>query len=124
MNLVCGPAGDASAVLLRAGEVVVGTDLALARRTTARATRDLARGPARLTSALGVDKSYDGADVTVAGSALRVVAGDGPRPARRSVVRGPRVGVAGDGAARPWRFWIDGENTVSTYRPAVSRRQS
>jgi DNA-3-methyladenine glycosylase len=124
MNLVCGPAGDASAVLLRAGEVVIGAELALARRTTARATRDLARGPARLTSALGVDKSYDGADVTVPGSALRVVAGAGPRPARRAVVRGPRVGVAGDGAARPWRFWIDGENTVSTYRPAVVRRRN
>jgi len=124
MNLVCGPAGDASAVLLRAGEVVSGVDLAQVRRTTARAKRDLARGPARLTSALGVDKSYDGADVTAPGSALRVVAGAGPRPARRVVVRGPRVGVAGEGAARPWRFWIDGEDTVSTYRPAVVRRRS
>jgi DNA-3-methyladenine glycosylase len=123
MNLVCGPAGDASAVLLRAGEVVTGADLAQARRPAARAPRDLARGPARLTSALGVDKSYDGADVTVPGSALRVVAGPGPRPARRAVIRGPRVGVAGEGAARPWRFWIDGDTTVSTYRPAVSRRQ-
>jgi DNA-3-methyladenine glycosylase len=124
MNLVCGPAGEASAVLLRAGEVVTGVELAQARRTTARAVRDLARGPARLTSSLGVDKGYDGADVTVPGSALRVVAGAGPRPARRAVVRGPRVGVAGEGAARPWRFWIDGENTVSTYRPAVVRRRN
>jgi DNA-3-methyladenine glycosylase len=123
MNLVCGPPGDASAVLLRAGEVVAGADLAQARRPTARVPRDLARGPARLTSALGVDKAYDGADVTVPGSVLRVVAG-GPRPTRRSVARGPRVGVAGEGAARPWRFWIDGETSVSTYRPAVSRRQS
>jgi DNA-3-methyladenine glycosylase len=124
MNLVCGSAGDASAVLLRAGEVVAGAELAQARRPTARTPRDLARGPARLTSALGIDKSYDGADVTVPGSALRVVAGAGPRLARRPVRRGPRVGVAGAGAARPWRFWIDGEPTVSVYRPAVSRRES
>jgi DNA-3-methyladenine glycosylase len=124
MNLVCGAAGDPSAVLLRAGEVVTGLELAQRRRTTARVPRDLARGPARLTSALGVDKGYDGADVTVRGSELRVLAGAGPRPTRRSVARGPRVGVAGDGAARPWRFWIEGDPSVSVYRPAVSRRRS
>ena len=55
MNLVCGPEGEASAVLLRAGEVVEGADLAAARRTTAKSPRELARGPARLTVALGVD---------------------------------------------------------------------
>jgi DNA-3-methyladenine glycosylase len=124
MNLVCGPAGDASAVLLRAGEVVTGLELAQARRTTARVPRDLARGPARLTSALGVDKAYDGADATAPGATLRVLSGDGARPGRRQVRRGPRVGVAGEGGARPWRFWIDGEPTVSAYRPAVSRRRS
>lgn len=124
MNLVCGPAGDASAVLLRAGEVVTGLDLAQARRTTARVPRDLARGPARLTSALGVDKAYDGTDATAPEAALRVLPGDGPRPARRRVRRGPRVGVAGEGGVRPWRFWLDGEPTVSAYRPAVSRRGS
>jgi len=37
---------------------------------------------------------------------------------------GPRVGVAGAGgdvAAYPWRFWLDGEPTVSVYRPAKPR---
>jgi DNA-3-methyladenine glycosylase len=124
MNLVCGPAGDASAVLLRAGEVVAGLELAQARRTTARVPHDLARGPARLTSALGVDKAYDGADATDPGSALRLLPGAGPRPARRRVRRGPRVGVAGEGGVRPWRFWIDGEPSVSVYRPAVARRRN
>jgi DNA-3-methyladenine glycosylase len=124
MNLVCGPAGDASAVLLRAGEVVAGLELAQARRTTARVPHDLARGPARLTSALGVDKAYDGADATDPGSALRLLPGAGPRPARRRVRRGPRVGVAGEGGVRPWRFWIDGEPSVSVYRPAVPRRRN
>jgi DNA-3-methyladenine glycosylase len=124
MNLVCGETGDASAVLLRAGEVIEGVELARQRRTTARVPRDLARGPARLTSALGVDKAYDGADSTAPGSALRVLPGDGRRPARRQVLRGPRVGVAGEGGVRPWRYWIDGDPTVSVYRPAVSRRGS
>ena len=50
VNLVCLPAGSASAVLLRAGTVTEGEDLARARRTTSSAAvtpRDLARGPAR-----------------------------------------------------------------------------
>jgi DNA-3-methyladenine glycosylase len=123
MNLVCGVPGEASAVLIRAGEVVVGEALARARRTTASSARDLARGPARLTTALGVGKAYDGADAADPASALRVVAGEGPRPAKGRVRRGPRVGVAGEGAARPWRFWIEGEPTVSAYRSAVSRRR-
>ena len=62
-NVVCGPPGAASAVLLRAGEVVEGVDAARARRPAARREADLARGPARLTSALGVDGGCDGADL-------------------------------------------------------------
>jgi len=120
MNLGCGPAGRASAVLLRAGEVTGGAELALSRRTTSRSARDLARGPARLTVALGVDRALDGADATVRGSSLVLRRGTPADPS--SVRTGPRVGVAGDGAARPWRFWVDGEPTVSAYRPAVSRR--
>jgi DNA-3-methyladenine glycosylase len=122
MNLVCGPPDVASAVLIRAGEVVIGQELARARRTASSSPRDLARGPARLTVALGVGKEYDGADATDPGASLRLLLGAGPRPATRRVRRGPRVGVAGEGGVRPWRFWIDGEPTVSAYRPAVSRR--
>ena len=121
MNLVCGPPGTAGAVLLRAGEVVEGAAVAAARRTTAKAPRDLARGPARLTVALGVDRSHDGADATDAGSPLVVRAGSAPDAA--GVRSGPRVGVAGAGAGHPWRFWVDGDPTVSTYRPAVPRRR-
>ena len=101
MNLVCGPEGVASAVLLRAGEVVVGEPLALARRTSAKSARDLARGPARLTVALGIDGAYDGADATDRGVALAGgdrVARSGGRPhrtARRGVRRrcAPAVAV-------------------------------
>jgi DNA-3-methyladenine glycosylase len=122
MNLVCGPPDVAAAVLIRAGELVVGHELASSRRTTSSSARDLARGPARLTAALGVGKQYDGADATDPASLLRVLPGTGRRAAKRWVRRGPRVGVSGDGGVRPWRFWIDGEPTVSAYRAAVSRR--
>ena len=118
VNLVCGPQGQASAVLLRAGEVVEGIELARARRPGAR-DRDLARGPARLTTALGIDRAFDGADVTRGNSALYVVRG---RPVLDDDVRrGPRVGVS-SAAELPWRMWIDGEPTVSTYRPHTPRK--
>lgn len=120
MNLVCGPPGEAAAVLLRAGEVVGGDDLARTRRTSAKAPRDLARGPARLTTALGVDRAVSGVDATRPRSAVVLRRGE-PMDVLR-VRTGPRVGVAGDGAGHPWRFWVEGEPTVSTYRPAVSRR--
>jgi DNA-3-methyladenine glycosylase len=121
MNLVCGASGRASAVLLRAGEVVAGHELAQSRRTTSKSPRDLARGPARLTVALGVDRQHDGTDATGPDSALVVRAGEAVDPA--AVRTGPRVGVAGDGAGHEWRFWLDGDPTVSAYRPAVSRRR-
>ncbi|MDX2650554.1 3-methyladenine DNA glycosylase, partial [Streptomyces sp. PA03-1a] len=35
---------------------------------------------------------------------------------------GPRTG--GDGAAHPWRFWIDGDPTVSPYRAHSPRRRA
>jgi DNA-3-methyladenine glycosylase len=117
VNLVCGPDGEASAVLLRAGEVVAGVDTARLRRPTA-ADRDLARGPARLTKALGIDRALDGADVTRRTSPLRVHAGD---PVPDSVVRrGPRVGVNA-AAEHPWRLWVDGEPSVSAYRAHTPR---
>jgi DNA-3-methyladenine glycosylase len=120
MNLVCGPEGQASAVLLRAGEVVEGAPLATRRRPTAKTPRELARGPARLTLALGVDGSQDGLDATDPTSPLTI-----STPAARGgeVLHGPRVGVAGDGAVHPWRFWLAGEPSVSAYRPAVSRHR-
>ena len=135
-NLVCGPVGAASAVLMRAGEVVEGLDVARLRRADS-TDRDLARGPARLTKALALGRDQNGID-TVATDSPFVVRAPMPRPSpgpsSRSgspgssgvVVRsGPRVGVSGPGgeaAAYPWRFWLEGEATVSGYRPGKVRR--
>ncbi len=128
VNLVCARNGSASAVLLRAGRVIAGEDLARARRTGGAAVvrfRDLARGPARLCQALDIDRSLDGADVCVADSPLRMRWPDASTTARsdeRKIATGPRVGVS-SAAEVPWRFWIDGDPTVSAYRPAVPRRR-
>ena len=152
VNLVCQPAGEAAAVLLRAGRVVEGAGLAAARRLagsrgTARAPadmpddggsragaasgggrvvaeRELARGPARLCQALAIGRAQNGADVCDPASPLRLLipAGFAGVPAA-SVSHGPRVGVR-NGAETQWRFWVAGEPAVSAYRPYLPRRRS
>jgi DNA-3-methyladenine glycosylase len=146
VNLVCSGEGSVSAVLLRAGAIIEGEDLARARRSHRRprgarnqetppqaptrqphqaplAWRELARGPARLCQALDIDGSLDGADVCVASSPLRLRPGStAPAENPRKIVAGPRVGVA-QAAEVPWRFWFAGEPTVSLYRAHVPRRR-
>ncbi|WP_167146026.1 DNA-3-methyladenine glycosylase [Actinomyces sp. ZJ308] len=128
LNIVTGPAGVSRAVLLRGGEVVEGTELARLRRPAARVDRDLARGPARLCSALGLDRSDDGAPVGGPGSRISLTLPEPwQAPGTERIRRGPRTGVAGpggDGTAFPWRFWLEGEPTVSVYRPAAAGRGS
>lgn len=125
LNVSVEPQGHAAAVLLRAGEVVQGASVAAARRTgpsrRVPAPRDLARGPARLCQALGVDGSFDGVDLTDAASPLRIAL---PATAPPSYEVGPRVGVR-QAADRPWRFWLPDEPTVSAYRGGTraDRRQ-
>jgi len=117
LNVVCGPTGQGGAVLLRAGEVVDGMELARARRPAARTDAELAQGPARLAQALGVDGGLDGADLFDPAGPLRLrSAAAGPV----EVLTGPRVGLSA-APARPWRFWLPGEATVSRYRPAARR---
>jgi DNA-3-methyladenine glycosylase len=123
VNLVCLPPGTAEAVLLRAGAVVAGLALARARRPAARSDADLARGPARLCQALAIDRALDGADVCDPASPLRILSAAPDRaPAPGKVRAGPRVGVR-LGADVAWRFWIDGDPTVSVYRPYAPRRR-
>ena len=148
VNLVCLPEGTANAVLLRAGRVIAGEEIARARRTArprvprgassaaatsgtalsppagqvppVMAARDLARGPARLCQALNIDRALDGADVCDPASPLRIRAGSGT--GGRAVRSGPRIGIS-RAAEVPWRFWLDGDPTVSAFRPHVPRRR-
>ncbi|MFF4032641.1 DNA-3-methyladenine glycosylase [Streptomyces sviceus] len=123
MNLVCGPEGRASAVLLRAGEVLEGAELARKRRLSARNDKELAKGPARLATALGVDRALDGTDACDPGETpLRVLTGT--PVASDQVLNGPRTGVSGEGGVHPWRFWVANDPTVSPYRAHAPRRRS
>ncbi|GAA5153554.1 DNA-3-methyladenine glycosylase [Nocardioides marinquilinus] len=110
-NVVVGEEGTAAAVLLRAGEVVEGLDVARERRPGV-SDRDLARGPARLCRTLGIALADDGCDLA-RGPVRLELAATPPDPA--DVASGPRVGLrlAPD---RPWRFWLAGDRSVSPYR--------
>ncbi|MFI7151265.1 DNA-3-methyladenine glycosylase [Nonomuraea sp. NPDC050022] len=112
------------------------------------ADRDLARGPARLAVALGLAREHNGLDAVWEGSAAGLprlsekggaqpehaawltglpkgtVAVLGGRPAEADTIRsGPRTGIS-TAKDTPWRFWIDGDPTVSPFRPHVPRRRS
>jgi DNA-3-methyladenine glycosylase len=121
MNVVCRPEGTASAVLLRAGSIVDGIELARTRRPGA-SERDLARGPARLTQALGIAGETYGVNLLASDAPVRLLPPD-PSAAEGEVHCGPRVGVVGE-PERPWRFWLAGEASVSAYRPHVPRRRT
>jgi DNA-3-methyladenine glycosylase len=118
-NVVTGAVGEGSAVLLRAGEVVDGLDLARSRRPRS-SVRDLARGPARLAQCLGLERASDGTDV-LDGSGPVLLSGAAPIDPHR-IGSGPRTGVA-QGHETPWRFWLEGEPTVSPYRRHVPKRK-
>jgi DNA-3-methyladenine glycosylase len=113
-NVVTGSEGVASAVLLRAGEVVAGLAVARERRPGV-PDHQLARGPANLCRTLGIDRAQDGVDLATGPVRLapgeRVTAGIGT---------GPRVGLRG-APDLPWRFFLSGDPSVSAYRPAVRR---
>lgn len=105
-NIVCGPEGVASAVLLRAGEVVEGLDAARARRPGVRDAW-LARGPGNLGRALGLTLDDGGAPV-------ELLPGEPVPP--ECVRRGPRVNVS-RAHAEPWRFWDARSASVSAFKP-------
>jgi DNA-3-methyladenine glycosylase len=118
-NVVVGPEGRGSAVLLRAGDVVLGDELARSRRPAARAGRDLARGPARLTQALAIGPDDKAADLLSPGSPVRLHHGTPPA----SVSAGPRVGIS-RATDLPWRFWETGADSVSAFRPGGRSRRT
>ena len=123
-NVSCCPVGHGAGVLLRSGQVIDGAVEAQARRGERVVERDLARGPGRLTQALGINAEHNGAEV-ISGTEV-----DGPpimiTPAEVDVGAiscGPRVGISRS-VDLPWRFWISDDPYVSVFRPGKPRRPS
>jgi len=118
-NVVCSPEGVASGILLRAGEIVEGVDIARSRRHSSKADLDLARGPARLCVAMGITLVDGGTDLD--SGRIRLSLPGEPSP----FATGPRTGVSGLGGSTqyPWRFWIPGDPTVSPYKAHVPKKR-
>jgi DNA-3-methyladenine glycosylase len=116
-NVVCGPDGEAAAVLLRALEPLQGLDAMRAARPAARRDVDLCNGPAKLCQAFGIAKADNGTDLLAPpprrrGSAGGVrLADDGTPPPRRPG-RGTRIGIK-EATDKRWRYWVPGSSSVS-----------
>jgi DNA-3-methyladenine glycosylase len=119
-NAVCGPEGEAAAVLLRAGEALSGLAPMRHARPAARTERDLANGPAKLCQAMGIDGAQDGVDLV--GGAGPTIVDDGVPPPPCPGTSG-RVGIS-VAVEHPWRWFVRDDPHVSPGRPGppVGRR--
>ena len=114
-NVVCGPEGTASAVLLRAAQPagsVAAMRQARYHGQRQRRDRDLCRGPGRLCEAFGVTGADNGLDLTAPTGGLWLA--DDGAGAGAEVAVTPRVGLS-RGADSLWRYveagspWISGK---------------
>jgi DNA-3-methyladenine glycosylase len=114
LNVVCGPEGSGTAVLVRALEPTQGIETMFARRPAARRAEELCAGPGRLTQALGIDLARDGCDLRRAAALWIEQCRASPLP-DADVAATVRIGVgyAGRWARRRLRFLIRGNPCVS-----------
>jgi DNA-3-methyladenine glycosylase len=110
-NATC---GDGQAVLLRALAPMAGVDEMRAVRPAAKRDRDLCNGPGKLTQALGIDGSFDGADIVTGDGGVAIIDDGVPPPVEPAIGRRVGISVAVD---EPWRFWVAGDPNVSRARP-------
>jgi DNA-3-methyladenine glycosylase len=114
LNAVAEPDGDAAAVLIRALEPTAGI-AAMRRRRRREPIEELCSGPGKLTEALGVSLSDNGASLD---SAPFAVLAREPQWSGVEVVAGPRIGIS-KAIERPWRFSAAGSRFVSRPWPAA-----
>ena len=104
-NVVTNNLDTPHAVLIRALEPVEGIEL-MRKRRHVQPDRNLTNGPGKLCIAMGIDRSFDGADLL--GRKVWIEAGE--RVPRSQILSGPRIGIdyAEEWVDKPWRFWIKG----------------
>jgi DNA-3-methyladenine glycosylase len=108
VNVVCGPEGEASAVLLRALEPTAGLEEMRVRRGVDD-PRILCTGPGRLAQALAITGVHDGLPADRDPFAL-VRSGHVPK-----IDAGPRVGIS-RATEKPWRYCARGSRFTSRPR--------
>ncbi len=125
LNFVAEPEGSAAAVLVRALEPTRGIELmrerrdrvgARARISATREMEGLCSGPGKLTEALDVGLSLNGADLQESPFEVSPPAGEWSDV---EVVTGPRIGIT-KAAELPWRYCVSGSRFVSKPWPDLS----
>ena len=111
-NVVTGPDGVGSAVLLRAAQPLEGLEVMAANRGL-EDVRLLCSGPARLTQAFAIARAENGTDLVRDPS---LILRSGAMLAPDAIAVSTRVGV-NVGGERPWRFLERGSAFVSPGRP-------
>jgi DNA-3-methyladenine glycosylase len=111
-NVVCGPEGQASALLIRALSPLRGLDEMRQARSAARRDRDLCNGPAKLCQALGISGVDNGTDLLAPSGRGSVRLVDDGTPPPQSPAQGRRIGISA-ATEEPWRFWVAGDESVS-----------
>ena len=110
-NVVAETDGVAAAVLLRALTPLQGLDaMYAARGPAARRDRELCSGPAKLTQALGIDGTLDGANLVTSDRGVTILDDGQPPPPDPAVTT--RIGLT-NGTDLPWRFYVAGAADLS-----------
>ncbi|TFD26019.1 DNA-3-methyladenine glycosylase [Cryobacterium lyxosi] len=125
LNVVAGQPGQPYGCLIRAGDVIEGSDIARIRRESKPRKvplldKSLARGPGCVAQSFGATLVNDGDDL-FGGQWKFFIPDDGVILTHQT---GPRVGVSGPGGDAtnfPWRYWLADASSVSTYKPAKYR---
>jgi len=114
-NVVSSVEGEPHAVLVRAVEPLIGTEIMEFRRNMPASKPAISSGPGSAAKALGIDRSFNKKDLT--GGEIWIE-DHGIRYSPDDIVSGPRIGVAyaQEDALLPWRFYVRGNKYVSKPR--------
>jgi len=107
MNVVCGPEGHGTGVLIRAIEPLEGIDLMSANRGNKTGVQ-ITNGPAKLCQALRIDKKWNGHNLHEPPLQLLL---QPPLPTTQTT-QTTRIGIT-QAKAVPWRFYIKDNPHVS-----------
>ncbi|GIV63177.1 MAG: DNA-3-methyladenine glycosylase [Chloroflexota bacterium] len=112
LNVVCMAEGYPAAVLIRAIQPIEGLEV-IASRRRGQPPAHWTNGPAKLTAALDIDGSLNGADLTTPAAGLWIE--DAPLPANAVIRTSPRIGierVPEPWKSIPWRFNLWSERST------------
>lgn len=110
LNIVCGAVDSPHVVLIRAAMPVEAIEIMRTRRGAMK-DRNLTSGPGKLCIAFGIDRGFNGEDL----SDDRIWLEDYKSFSKSQIAVGKRIGIdyAGEDAEKPWRFWVEDNPFVS-----------